>query len=203
MSISTYAELQQAILDWTHRADLSNFTADFITIATARLMREIRSVDMEQRTTSTLDSTTPYVTVPTDLHEVKAVWLTSGGLITRLDYLPPNALLQMYPTASASGEPDHYTIIGSEFRFGPWPDSNYTVEIWYFKRLPALSSSLSTLFTNSPDLYFFAAMVEAHSFMKDANGRAYWEARYQDIKNQVNQSEEGGRRAPGMQMVAM
>lgn len=203
MSLATYADLQTAIGNYTKRADLSSYYADFITLAEERLQGEIRSRDMEQRTTSSLSSTSPYITLPTDFLAPRAVWLTSGGQIRKLIYLPPEALLSMYPTASADGEPDHFTTIGAEMRFGPWPDSAYSIEIWYYKRLAALSSSVPTLFTNNPGLYLSASLVEAFNFMKDETRANFWESRYQAAKMRVNKTEEAGRRANGMQMVAM
>ncbi len=201
MSITTYAELQTAITNWTHRDGLSSYAPDFITLGEARLQREIRSRDMEQRATSTLSSTSAYINVPSDLLSVRAVWLTSGGVNRRLQYVTPDVLMAMFTNASASGEPTHYTIIGDEMRFGPVPDSAYTAEIWYYKRLAALSSAVSTLFTNNPDLYLAAAMVEAYTFAVNPDKAAFWEARYQTIKKQVNDTEESGRRAQGMQIV--
>lgn len=202
MSITTYAELETAITNWTKRADMTTYAPDFITLAESRINREVRSRDMEQRTTSTLDTTSAYLNVPSDLIEIRSVWLTNGGVIRPLQYATPDVLLTGYNSTSSTSEPSWYTIIGDEIRFGPVTDSAYSIELWYWKRLTALSSSLSTLFTNHPDIYLSAALSEAFRFMKDENRADYWEGKYQVIKNQVNLVEEAGRRAQGMQMVA-
>lgn len=202
MSISTYAELQSAITNWLKRSDLDSYAADFITLGEARIFREVRARVMEQRATSSLSTTSAYINVPSDLLELRAVWLTSGGVVRPLQYATPDVLLQKYNNTSASGEPSFYTIIGDEMRFGPVPDSAYDVELWYYKRLTALSSAVNTLFTSNPDLYLYAALTSAIPFMKDDKRIAIWEQLYGQIRDQVNRTEEGGRRSPGMQMVA-
>ena len=202
MSISTYADLQTALTNWTKRSDLSSYIPDFITLGEARINREVKAKDMEQRTTSTMDSTTPYLSLPSDFSNVRAVFATSGGVIRELRYMAPGALLMKYPQASADSEPSYYTIIGSEMRFGPWPDSNYTVEYWYYKKLAALSGATNTLFTNNPDLYLYAALTAAMPFMKDDKRIPLWEAQYQAIKNQINDADEEGRRGTGMAVIA-
>src|SRR5574338_369621 len=138
MAISTYTELQAAVKSCLHRAsvgdtNLSDAVPDLISIGEARINREVRSLVQEQRATSSLSGA--YVNVPSDMLEIRAVWVTTGGIAYKLDYATPDALFAMYPDTSASGIPKWYTIIGDELRFGPVPDSTYTVEIWYIKRL--------------------------------------------------------------------
>ena len=203
MSISTYSDLQNAIVVWTKRADLANYYADFITMAEGRIQGEIRSRDMEERSTASLSSTTPYITLPTDFLELRALWLTSGGVARALKYATPAALLQMYPDTSATGEPNWFTIIGTEIRCGQVPDSTYSAELWYYKRLAALSSSVPTLFTNNPDLYLSASLVVAFQYIKDEERAAFWDGQYQTVKARVNMTEERGRRGRSMQMVAV
>ena len=202
MAIATYADLQTSITSWIKRADLSSQIPDFITLGEARIQREIRSRDMEQRATSVLDSTSAYITIPSDLLEIRSVFLTSGGVVRPLQYMAPDVLMLKFNNASNSGEPSYYTIVGSEMRFGPLPDSNYTVEIWYYKRLAALSSATNSLFTNNPDLYLYASLTAAMPFMKDDKRIPLWEAQYGMIRDQVNITDKKGRRGQAMTMVA-
>jgi len=202
MSISTYADLQTALQNWTKRSDLSSYIPDFITLGEARINREVRSKYMETRTTDTLNSTTPYITLPSDLSNLRAVFLTSGGVLRQLRYMAPEFLMMKYNQASTDQEPSYYTIIGSEMRFGPWPDSNYTIEFWYYKALAALSGATNTLFTSNPDLYLYASLTAAMPFMKDDKRIGLWETQYQMVKNQINDADEEGRRGNAMAVVA-
>lgn len=198
MSLSTYNDLKSAVQSWLHRADLAPYTDDFITVGEARIGREVRSRVQQQRSTSTAAS---YINLPTDFLELRSLWITNSGLITQLQYLSPDALLGMYRTTDA-GIPVHYTIIGDEVRFGPLPSSGYTVELWYFKKLAALSSAVNALFTSNPDLYLYAALCAATPFLNNDARIPTWELQYAMVRDQLNSSEKSGTRAPGMQVVA-
>lgn len=199
--ISTYSELQTAITNWLKRSDLSSFTADFISIAEARIAREVRAQIQEQRTTASLSTTSAYINLPSDYVEQRALWLSSTSPKVKLEYLVPEAFFERYPDSDADAdEPVAYTIIGDEIRFGPVPDSAYTVELWYFKRLTALSTSVNTLFTNNPDLYLYAALCAAEPFMKNDKRIQVWETLYKQIRDQVNDTERAKRYPTGLRI---
>lgn len=199
MAIDTYATLQTAVSNWLARSDLSVRIPEFISLGEARIQREVRSRLQEQRVTTDVST---YINVPSDFLELRSIWVTSGSTAFALQYLVPDALFAMYPSTSAGGLPKHYTIFGDEIKFGPVPDSTYTVELWYFKRLEALSSAVNTLFTRNPDLYLYASLTSAIPFLKDDKRIQTWESLYQMIKNQVNGTEEAGRRATMQVVVA-
>ena len=196
MAISTYAELQTAVSNWLDRSDLSSRIPEFIVIGEARIGREVRSRLQEQRVTATTDD---YVNVPSDFLEMRSVWLTTSGRIIPLQYVATDALFTMYPTTT-SGCPKYFTIFGDEIRFGPLPDSSYTIELWYYKKLEALADESNALFTRNPDLYLYAALCAAVPFLKNDNRIQVWESLYQQVKNQVNENERKGRESTAMQM---
>lgn len=201
MAINTHATLQTAVSDWLKRADLSSYTADFIVIAEARIAREIRAQIQEQRTTSTLSTSSAYINLPSDFIEMRALWLSSTTPRVKLEYLVPEAFFERYPDAdSDTDEPAAYTIIGDELRFGPAPNSAYTIELWYFKRLTALSSAVNTLFTNNQDLYLYAALCAAEPFMKNDKRIQVWETLYKQIRDQVNDMERAKRYGSGLRI---
>jgi hypothetical protein len=96
--------------------------------------------------------------------------------------------------------PNFYTIFGDEVRFGPLPDSAYTVELWYYKKLAALSGAVNSLFTSNPDLYLYGTLAAATPFLKNDARVGLWEAQYASVRDQLNRSEEAGIRSSDMQM---
>ena len=196
MSIQTYAELQTSVTNWLARADLSAFVSDFITIGESRIGREVRSRVQEQRVTTT---TSTYINVPSDFLALRSLWITFSGRRKELQYVVPDMIFAMYP--SSTGIPRHYTIFGDEIRFGPTPDAAYDVELWYYKKLTALSSAVNTLFTGNPDLYLYASLVAAQGKLKNDRQIALWEIQYGQIRDQLNRSEEMARRGTAMQIV--
>jgi hypothetical protein len=198
MAISTYAELQTAISNHLHRSDLTSRIPEFISIAEARLGREVRSRLQEVRVTASADD---YMSVPSDYLVMRNVFLTASGRRFKLQSIGADALIEMFPSTT-SGRPTHYAIIGDELALGPSPDSGYTVEMWYYKRLAALSSAVNSLFTSNPDLYLYASLAAAGPYVRDQKQLLLWETLYEKVKAQVNMNEEQGRYGAGLQMVA-
>lgn len=131
---------------------------------------------------------------------MRALWLSTSPKI-KLEYLVPEAFFERYPHSDTqTDKPKSYTILGDELRFGPFPDSAYTVELWYFKKLTALSSAVNTLFTGNPDLYLYAALCAAEPFMKNDKRIAVWEALYTKVKDQVNDTERAKRYGSGLRI---
>ena len=195
--ISTYNELKSAIGAWLHRDNLAPYIEDFITVGESRIGREVRSRLQQQRSTATAST---YINLPTDFLQMRALWLTNAGVLTKLQYVTPDALFSLYPSTD-TGIPLHFTIIGDEVRFGPIPSSGFTVELWYFKKLAALSSAVNSLFTSNPDLYLYAALCAATPFLKNDARIPVWEMQYGMVRDQLNRSEEAGIRTSDMQVV--
>jgi hypothetical protein len=198
MALTTYAELQTAVANHLHRADLTSRIPEFITIGEARISREIRCRIQEVRVTATADD---YMSLPSDFLAMRNVFLTSAGRRYKLQSVGADSLIEMFPSTS-TGLPTHYAIIGDEMALGPAPSGTYTVDMWYYKRLTALSSSVNTLFTYNPDLYLYATLAAAGPYIRDQKQLALWEALYEKTKAQVNGSESEGRYGTGLQMVA-
>ena len=199
MAISTYNELTTAITNWVKRSDLSPYLADFVSLGEARIAREVRAQIMEQRTTSVVSTSTPYINLPSDYLEHRSLWVSANPK-RKLEYLPPEAFFERY-TTDQTGKPEAFTIIGDEIRFGDSPDSAYTVELWYFKKLAALSSAVNSLFTGNPDLYLYAALAATQPFLKDDKRIEVWEALYKQVRDQVNETERSKRYPTGLRVI--
>jgi hypothetical protein len=191
MAISTYAELQTAIENWLHRADLSSRIPEFIVIGEARIGREVKAKQMEQRVSST--PTTQYVSVPSDFVSMRAVRIQNS--IGWLDYMTPDEFFNQTLASNASFA-KKYTIFGDELVFPATPDGD--VELWYYKKLTALATASNTLFTVNPDLYLYAALAAAQPFLKDV--KSQWESLYQQTVDSINASHKAGRYPTGMRV---
>lgn len=183
MSITTYAQLQTAVSNWLHRADLASYIPDLITLGEARIMREVRTRDMETAFSDTIAS--GVIALPTGYLELKNAYVGSSTKIY-LKRTSAESIYANYPLRSAEGEPRFIAREGSNFIFGPYPDSDYTVAGVYYKNIGPLSSSDHTLFTNNPDLYLFAALAETEPFLKNDKRVSLWEAKYKNIKDAAN-----------------
>ena len=184
MAITTYAELQTACANWLHRADLTTYIPDFIMLGETRIYREVRTKDMETSFSDTIASGT--IALPTSYIDLKFAYINRSP-VQWLDRKPAAWIYQNYPNRSSEGIPTTIAREGSTFIFGSYPDSDYPVTGVYYKNLGTVSSTAHALFTNNPDLYLFAALSEAEPYLKNDARVALWKAKYNEIRDQVNQ----------------
>jgi len=108
-----------------------------------------------------------------------------------LDLIYPNVSSMSLPVRYAMFD-DHTIIVG------PWPDSNYTVEIVGTSRITPLSSTNTTTFLTLelPDLFIAASMVYMSGYMKNFGAQTdnpqmaqSWENQYQILKASADTEE--------------
>jgi hypothetical protein len=186
MSIVDYASLQVSVASWLHRADLTAQIPDFIMLAEAKLNGDVESRSMEQRTPLTTIAGNPYVTLPSDMLEMRRL-LLQADRNTPLDYVTPDQMSAEYQTTTTD-KPRVFTVIGNQVQFGPAPDAAYTVELTYLQRIPALSAANSTnwLITTNPNAYLYGALVAAQPFIANDERTVTFQALYKEAVDQIN-----------------
>lgn len=182
MAISNYSELQTAVADWLHRADLASIVPDLIRLGELRIFREVRCRDMESSLSVTIAS--GVAAVPADYIELKFAYV-DGTPATKLLRASASQVYEQYPLRSSTNKPKLIAREGSNFIFGPYPDSTYTIKGVYYARPTSIQSTANTLFTNNPDLYLMAALCEAAPYIQDDPRVQTWEMKYASIKQQM------------------
>ena len=71
----TFTELKTNIADWLNRTDLTSVIPTFITLAEARLNRQLRTTN--QYTRATVSSSDQYLSMPDDFLEMRHIRMTS------------------------------------------------------------------------------------------------------------------------------
>lgn len=186
MSIVDYASLQTAIGNWLHRTDLTAQIPDFIALAEAYMNGDLDSRSMETRTALTATAGNAYLSLPSDMIEMRRLML-QADYNEPLDYLTPDQMAKEYPT-STTNKPQAFTVIGSQVQLGPIPDSAYTVELTYLQRIPALSVTNTTnwVLTSYPNAYLFGALVAAQPFLVNDARIATFQGLYKEAVDQIN-----------------
>jgi hypothetical protein len=195
MAITTYAELESALGRWLKRGGLDDRIQEFITLGEARIGREVKARQMEARVSTT--PTDQYSDLPSDYLSMRSIRI-KGSSIGWLQYVTPDQFFLEFASSNSSSR-KVYTIFGDELVFPSTPSGD--IELWYYRKLPALSTAVNGLFTSNPDLYLNAAMAEAQPFLKNIPQMEVWEAKYQQVKESVNKQHKEGRYAPGMAVV--
>jgi len=193
MTIATYSDLTTAIADWLARGDLTARIPDFIAFAESKLNRTLRVRQMDQRSTTTIDTTSTdpqFISLPDDFQVMRSITLSSVDWRPRLDYMA-NASLDDERTrrGNGTGMPKFFTIIGDEIELCPSPDADYTLEMIYRKYIPALSVSNQTnwLLDLAPDLYVYSTLLQAAPYLKDDARIPAWMAANDLIVSELNQ----------------
>jgi hypothetical protein len=190
MAIATYTDLQASIASFLARSDLTAQIPDFIALAEGRMSRELETRSQEKRSTATLTAGDEYISLPTDMREVREVKLNTSP-ITVLKYYSPVALDEQYASAG-NGKPKGFSIIGAEMKFRPIPDSGYQAEIVYIGSIQALSSSNTTnnILTRSPDAYLYGSLAEAYAYLLDETRAAQYMARFEKALQEIKIDEQ-------------
>jgi len=198
MAIETYAQLSTAVTNWLHRSDMSSIVGDLISLGEARINANMRVRAME--TSLSIAISSGVAAVPSDYVELKHAYLTTTPYQT-LERKTAEWIYRTYPTRSSSGRPKFIAREGSNFIFGPYADSSYTINGIYYARPVALSSATNALFTAYPSLYLFAALAEAAPFLKDDKRTPLWEAKFNSLSEMVQLEDKGEQRSGSPLMV--
>ena len=177
--------------NWLKRSGLDDRIPEFISLGEARIGREVKCKQMEQRVST---DAAIYVSVPSDFVSMRGVRI-QGSTVGWLDYMTPEEFFARTPSSGGS-ESNRYTIFGDELIFPIAPSGD--VELWYYKRLTALASATNTLFTSNPDLYLYAAMSVAQPFLQKDGKIALWNDLYMQVRDSINAVEKMGRYPVGM-----
>jgi len=194
MSISTVSELRTAITNWLDRSDIDSARVnEFITLAETRIAKRLRVRGVEERSTTSLVASQEYYSLPSDFLEARNVQINTNP-VRKLKYLTPEQMDYQYGSTT-SGTPCAYTIIGEEIQLKPIPSTTDSMEIAYFKKLPALTDSATTnwLTTNAPDLLLYASLLEASLYLVDDIGAKKWGDALNEAMMTHNRESETGR----------
>lgn len=191
MALATYTDLQGAIANWLARpgdATLTPFIPDFIALAETRIHRDLRLRAMETRATATLSG--PRVALPPGFLEMRSFRLNTNP-VTTLSYVTPQQLDTSW-AGSSTGRPAVYTVIGQEIQVGPAPDADYEAEMAYYKKFDPLSAGQPTnwLLANAPDVYLYASLLEATTFLMNDERLPLWSAAYENAVRAAEAAED-------------
>lgn len=199
MALTTYSELQSSVADFLNRSDLTAVIPDFITLAEADLSRTLRTREMSVRTRAPLSA--QYLKLPADFISLRNIDLLTDP-VTPLQYRSPH-LLDPHRRGDKSGTPVFYTLIQNVLEFAPVPEKEYTLEIVYHQRIPALSGSNTSnwLLDTHPDAYLYGALMQSAPYLKEDERIPVWAGRYQQVVSQINATDEDARYSGGTPVI--
>jgi len=197
MAFDTYANLKTAIANFLARDDLTTQIPDFISLAEARMSRELDTRSQEKRANANTVSGTEFITLPTDLRQLRLVRLNTSP-ITVLQYKSPDVYYSTYNDAS-NGKPVAYTIIGTELGMRPIPDAIYQTDLVYSEDLSALtdSNTSNTILSRHPDAYLYGSLAAANQFLMDEARANQYDALFSRAMEEIKTDTQNSKYASG------
>lgn len=172
--ITDYASLQQAIIDQTHRSDLTPHLPGIIQLVEAHIRRALPL----RVTSETVTGTSTDGQIPTPANFAGVEHIKAGK--KRLEYRDVFQEDMTHPSA--------YSVRGDEI----WMDAGGDYELHYTAMLPALSDSNTTnsLLLDQPDIYLWGAMQEIGKFTHDADMASRYSVMFIGALDQTARQDE-------------
>ena len=197
MALSTFTELKDAVADWLDRSDLTARIPDFITLAEARISRDLRIRPMEVRSIMYTSSGQKYFNLPGGYLQMRNIQLNTNPT-QPLEYITPEMLDRLYGS-NTTGKPRAYTLIGDEIQLSPIPDAAYELEMAFYEKFTALGDGTSGTVTtnyltkNAPDVLLYGALMEAEPFIKNDERLAVWLNGYSNAVDKLQKADQQDR----------
>ena len=184
MALATYGDLKTTIANTIGRADLTTPIADFVALAHADIMRDMRGDARLQKRDTAFSIAAEYVAVPTDFLELVSMYINTspkqGVRFISSDQMNP------YTT---TGTPAYVTVVGATtpgtecFRFAPAPSGTMTATIEYYATITFFSADGTTnwILTRHPALYLYGSLYHAAIYVKDREAAEGYRAVYNEM----------------------
>ena len=190
MPITSYSELQTVIADFLDRDDQTERIKTFIDLAEVNMGRLVRHWRMERRSTAVLD--TQYSALPTDFLEPIRLQVQANPPHA-LELVGQGELMSRRENPSATqGKPRYYAITDGSIEAFPTPDANYTLEMVYYSRIPALTTSNTSnwVLQYHADAYLYGALIHSAPFLGEDARMQTWAALYQSAIDAINMESD-------------
>ena len=190
MSITTYSELKTAVANWLNRDDLTTVIPDFISLAEARIARDLRHWKQEKRVTTDVDER--YENLPNDFIEIRQIQHTAGGAISSISSVE---MEKLRGASDVAGKPKYTRLTADQIEFYPTPDTSYNISMLYYGRIPALSDAEpdNWLLRDAPDVFLYGALLQSAPYLVDDARVQVWAGLYQSGIEALNVENEKAR----------
>lgn len=197
MAITTYTELKTSIANWLNRDDLTAVIPDFISLAEARIARDLRHWKQEKRVTTDINER--YENLPNDFIEIKQVQHTAGGVISSIS---STEMENRRASSNTGGKSRYMRLTAEQIEFYPTPDTTYNISMLYYGRIPALSDlePSNWLLRDAPDVLLYGALVQSAPYLVDDARTQLWAGLYQSSVDALNVENEKARVAGPLSM---
>lgn len=169
----TYAELQQAVQDYTENDETTfvNNIPLFIRLAEERILKSVQLNLFQKNVYGNMSADNKYLAAPSDFLAPFSMSILVNGDAQFLEFKDLDFVQTYNPDGTETGVPLYYAQFDVDnFILGPTPDQDYEVDLHYLYRPESLtagaSSGTSWLSENAEITLLYGTLVEAYTFMK-------------------------------------
>lgn len=194
MTITNYSTLQSTVADYLNRSDLTSVIPTFIQLCEAQLNRDIRHYEMEARANAEQDAGDEYMQTPANwLENIRAHVRGTGT--TPLDLISRQAMADKRAGAEdTAGRPQYYAMADGQFQLYPTPDAQYTIELLFYEKIPALASNTTNwLLEEYPDVYLYGSLMHSAPYLQEDERMTVWAQMYAAAVLRLNESSDKAR----------
>jgi len=201
MALDSYSNLKDAVIDFSHRNDISDKLDDFILLAEETMFANpdfpLQLRQIETRATATTSTTDQFLALPDGFLTMRRLKLVLSGYDADVRFQAPEQM----QTVGSSGIPAFFTVT-SQIEFDRVTDSDYTVEMQYTAIPTGLSSSNTTnvILDNHPAVYLYGCLWALFGWANDDAQEAKYLAKFIGQIQGINKQYKLGRYGPGMAM---
>lgn len=184
MALDNYANLREAIKQWSHRNDIDSKSADCITMAEQELYYGMNPLRLQEMITfDDVSSSARTLAIPSGLLELIKIEVLIDGVYRKLAKVPSISVSEN----NHKGVPSFYTILDSIF-LDIEPDTSYDFRITYYKKPDALSDAVPTniVLQKYPTAYLFGGLASAFMYTNDSDLANQYSIRMRDVVAKAN-----------------
>lgn len=173
-----YGQLRTTVKDWLNRPDISDsLIKDFISLAERKIFRQLRSPMNEKVALVTLAAEEEYILVPSNLLELKEFTVNNVSY----KFQPQNIWQSTKPKYT-------YTRILGSYYTSPTMQPSDKISLNYYYDASGMNDDdeSNNILRTCPDLYLYAALVQAESFLINDERIQLWKELYDSTLNDVN-----------------
>ena len=194
----TFDQLKSNIADWLNRTDLTSVIPTFIELAEARLNRQLRTTN--QYTRADISTSDQYLSMPDDFLEMRHIRITSPKErdLVEIAAHQINEYTDTNFLASLSDSHPRYFVYGSALRIIPAPSQSITYEMFYYSKIPALSTTNTNnwVSTSHPDAYLYYSLLQAAPYLGEDERIQVWAQQAERAVAEI-QASDNRRRTKG------
>lgn len=198
MALSTHDELVDSIINWSHRKDIDSLVSDFILLAEVEIYNNqqetLKLKQLERTSTASLTTTSRFLALPDGFTSMRSSRLDIVNEVGFIQYRTPDQLKRF----DKEGQPCFYTIIGTQFEFDRVANEAFTIEIQYYGKDVALTSTNQTndVLTNHPTIYLYGALHQLFIFAVDIEEATKYQSKFIAAIVGANKTDKENRYGP-------